>query len=271
MNAEVRSLRRLAALVGECEKIGMPVIAESIPGGWAREVPWDAEHIAWGARVCVEIGADAIKTMAPPDVDDLARRGGELRCPPVRPGRSQEWTARTRRSTMPGCVVEAGASGIAFGRNTWGAADPTGMVRRLYEAVHGHSPSSLTRYPTHPGPRRRGVAARTVLRTRGHSVPTRIGRRFCGGTGRINLGGGTCSDRKTPGHGRSGCKTWKGHAAAAGPRERLQSRGEVRETRSLLPGFSTGVQNDERHYAESALARLGCPGVLGGRLRRYRW
>ena len=50
MNDEVRSLRRLAALVGECEKIGMPVIAESIPGGWVRDVPWDTEHIARSAR-----------------------------------------------------------------------------------------------------------------------------------------------------------------------------------------------------------------------------
>ena len=35
-------------------------------------------------------------------------------------------------------VVEAGASGIVFGRNVWSAGDPTSMVRRLYEAVHGH-------------------------------------------------------------------------------------------------------------------------------------
>lgn len=136
MNDEVRSLRRLAALVGECEKIGMPVIAESIPGGWAREVPWDADHIAWGARVCVEIGADAIKTMAPPDVHDLALVVENCEVPLLvlggpRKDSEDEAVDYARR------VVEAGASGIAFGRNTWGAADPTAMVRRLYEAVHG--------------------------------------------------------------------------------------------------------------------------------------
>ena len=136
MDDEVRSLRRLAALVGECEKIGMPVIAESIPGGWAREAPWDTEHIARGARVCVEIGADAIKTMAPPDVDDLARVVENCEVPLFVLGgpkkdSEDEVVDHARR------VVEAGASGIAFGRNTWGAADPTAMVRRLYEAVHG--------------------------------------------------------------------------------------------------------------------------------------
>ena len=34
-------------------------------------------------------------------------------------------------------VVANGASGIAFGRNTWSAKDPAAMVRRLHAAVHG--------------------------------------------------------------------------------------------------------------------------------------
>ena len=137
MNDEVRSLRRLAALVGECEKIGMPVIAESIPGGWAREVPWDTEHIAWGARVCVEIGADAIKTMAPPDVGDLPGVVENCDVPLFVLG-GPKMTSEDEAVDHARTVVAAGASGVAFGRNTWGAADPTVMVQRLYEAVHGH-------------------------------------------------------------------------------------------------------------------------------------
>ena len=136
MNDEVRSLRRLATLVGECEKIGMPVIAESIPGGWAREVPWDAEHIAWGARVCVEIGADAIKTMAPPDVYDLPGVVANCEVPLFVLG-GPKMDSEDEAVDYARMVVEAGASGVAFGRNTWGVADPTLMVRRLYEAVHG--------------------------------------------------------------------------------------------------------------------------------------
>jgi DhnA family fructose-bisphosphate aldolase class Ia len=34
-------------------------------------------------------------------------------------------------------VVAAGAAGIAFGRNVWGSPDPTTLVQRLREAVHG--------------------------------------------------------------------------------------------------------------------------------------
>ncbi len=135
---EVRSLGQLATLVGECEQLGLPVVAESIPGGWGRDVPWDSEHIARAARVCVEIGADAIKTMAPPEVEDLERVVESCQVPLFvlgGPRRDSEDEAvdHARR------VVEAGASGIVFGRNTWGAADPTAMVRRLYQAVHGRA------------------------------------------------------------------------------------------------------------------------------------
>ena len=137
MEGGAPSLQRLATLVGECERIGMPVVAESIPGGWRQEVPWDAEHIGRAARICVEIGADAIKTMAPSDPSDLSEVVENCEVPlfvlggPKRET-EDEAVGYARR------VVEAGASGIVFGRNVWSAGDPTSMVRRLYEAVHGH-------------------------------------------------------------------------------------------------------------------------------------
>ena len=74
--------------------------------------------------------------MAPPEVDDLRHVVENCEVPlfvlggPKRD--SEDDAVRYARE-----VVVAGASGIAFGRNTWGAEDPTAMVRRLYEAVHG--------------------------------------------------------------------------------------------------------------------------------------
>jgi DhnA family fructose-bisphosphate aldolase class Ia len=133
---EALSLRRLAQVVRECEKIGMPVIVESIPGTWARTVPWDTEHIAKSARVCVEIGADAVKTMAPPDISELAQVVENTEAPLFVLGgpkkENEEEAVQYARD-----VIAAGASGIAFGRNTWGAVDPTAMVRSLHAAVHG--------------------------------------------------------------------------------------------------------------------------------------
>jgi DhnA family fructose-bisphosphate aldolase class Ia len=37
-------------------------------------------------------------------------------------------------------AMEAGAAGVAFGRNVWGASDPGAMVRDLCRIVHGPEP-----------------------------------------------------------------------------------------------------------------------------------
>lgn len=130
------SLRRLAAVVKECEQIGMPVVVEVIPGSWAKTVPWDTDHISKSVRICVEIGADLIKTMTPPNVSDLAEVVANCEAPLVVLG-GPKMASEAEVLQYASDVVAAGASGIAFGRNTWGAKDPTEMVRNLHAAVHG--------------------------------------------------------------------------------------------------------------------------------------
>lgn len=133
---DVIGMRKLVALVNEAEKVGMPVIAESIPGSWARTVPWDAEHIAKAARICVEVGADAIKTMMPEDESEIPDVIANIEAPVFCLGGPKKET-EDEAVAYARTVVAAGASGIAFGRNVFGAKDPTAMVKRLYEAVHG--------------------------------------------------------------------------------------------------------------------------------------
>jgi DhnA family fructose-bisphosphate aldolase class Ia len=130
------SLRKLAALVGEAEKVGMPVIAESIPGSWARAVPWDAENLSRAARVCVELGADAVKTPAPEDLSGMPVLVGNCEAPVLILG-GEKKGSEDEAVAYAAAVVAAGAAGVAFGRNVWGAGDRTAMVRRLYRAVHG--------------------------------------------------------------------------------------------------------------------------------------
>jgi class I fructose-bisphosphate aldolase/fructose-bisphosphate aldolase/2-amino-3,7-dideoxy-D-threo-hept-6-ulosonate synthase len=133
---EGKSLRRLAAVVREGERIGMPVIAESIPGTWARTVPWDTEHIARAARICVENGADAIKTPAPPETADVAVVVANTEAPVFILG-GPKMESEDAAVQFAADVIRAGAAGIAFGRNAFGADDPTEMTRRLAAAVHG--------------------------------------------------------------------------------------------------------------------------------------
>jgi DhnA family fructose-bisphosphate aldolase class Ia len=129
-------LRKLVALVNEAEKVGMPVIAESIPGSWAKTVPWDAEHLSKAARICVEIGADAIKTPAPEDLSEMSVLIDNCEAPVFILGGPKK-DSEDEAVEYAKSVVAAGASGIAFGRNTWGSKDPKAMAKRLHEAVHG--------------------------------------------------------------------------------------------------------------------------------------
>jgi DhnA family fructose-bisphosphate aldolase class Ia len=133
---EAVGIRKLAALVDEAEKVGMPVIAESIPGSWARTVPWDAEHIARAGRICVEVGADAVKTMMPEDLAEIPGVIANIEAPVFCLGGPKR-ESEDEAVEYAAAVVAAGASGISFGRNVFLAQDPTEMTRRLYRAVHG--------------------------------------------------------------------------------------------------------------------------------------
>jgi DhnA family fructose-bisphosphate aldolase class Ia len=135
---EDRSLKRLAKLCAECELLGLPVMAEMIPGGWGRAVEWSVENVRAAARIGVELGADIIKTVCPGPPESFAAVVEGCPAPVVALGgpkvESEDEVVQLARG-----VVGAGAAGVAFGRNVWGSADPAKLIARLHDAVHGTS------------------------------------------------------------------------------------------------------------------------------------
>lgn len=130
------SLRRLAGLASECEQLGLPVMAEVIPGGWGQAVPWTVENVARAARIGAELGADVIKTVCPGPPEDFAAVVEACPVPVVALG-GPRMSSEDDVVALAGGVVAAGAAGIAFGRNVWGSPDPAALLRRLHQAVHG--------------------------------------------------------------------------------------------------------------------------------------
>jgi len=133
---EHRSLVRLAELCTECEGLGMPVMAEVVPGGWARAVEWTTVTVARGARIAAELGADIVKTVCPGDPTGFAEVVEACPVPVVALGGPKSGSENEVVDLAAG-VVAAGAAGIAFGRNLWGSPDPAALLGRLRAAVHG--------------------------------------------------------------------------------------------------------------------------------------
>lgn len=130
----------LLRIRGECSRYGMPLLVEPIamkpgPGG-ALVVDGDPRRIASLVRQAVELGADLVKADPP---DDLAALPDVLRVAGGRPllvrggsrGEESDVLRRTR------AVIEAGASGIVYGRNIIQHPDPAAITRAFLEIVHG--------------------------------------------------------------------------------------------------------------------------------------
>jgi DhnA family fructose-bisphosphate aldolase class Ia len=132
---EHHSLQRLARLAAECEHVGLPVMAEAIPGGWAQDVPWTVENVARAARVAVELGADIVKTVCAGPTEEFGAVVEAAGVPVVALGGPKAESEDDVVALARG-VVEAGAAGVAFGRNVWGSTDPRKLITRLREAVH---------------------------------------------------------------------------------------------------------------------------------------
>lgn len=137
---EEHSLLRLTRLVSECEQIGLPVMAETIPGGWGQAVEWSTENVARAARLAVELGADMIKTVCPGPAEEFAAVVDACTVPVVALGGPRMEDEDAVVAFAAG-VVQAGAAGIAFGRNVWGSPDPAALTARLVSAVHGNNPA----------------------------------------------------------------------------------------------------------------------------------
>lgn len=132
---ESASLRVLTDLADECSRWGLVVLAEMLVNGQDGGKP-SAQDVGFAARVGADLGADLIKTtyIGPP----AAFRTAIASCyPPVVVLGGDK--AGDDRAVLVSVAeaLEAGASGVAIGRNVWQHADPAGMTRALAGLVHG--------------------------------------------------------------------------------------------------------------------------------------
>jgi DhnA family fructose-bisphosphate aldolase class Ia len=109
----------------------MPVKSARFPD------PTAPDAIAAATRTGAELGAHVVKTSmpSPPSAVDQAVAAGV----PVVLAGGDPTSDREGFLGAFRAACEAGAAGVAVGRNAWGAPDPGEMVRALVRTVHAEA------------------------------------------------------------------------------------------------------------------------------------
>ncbi|HYB76912.1 MAG TPA: hypothetical protein VEE85_01815 [Candidatus Bathyarchaeia archaeon] len=126
---ESKEIARTADVARECERIGIPLIVESLARGQNVENPGEPRWLNLHTRMAAELGADAVKTDY--TGDPVSMKFVVENCPiPIlvlggdRQGADEDALEAVRNAVL------AGAAGVFFGRNVFQAADMESFLRQ---------------------------------------------------------------------------------------------------------------------------------------------
>jgi len=133
-------VQNIMRLRGECDRAGMPMMIEPVPmapntAGY--DVHRDAERLRGLVRQATELGADLIKCDPLPEKADFERVVRAARVPVLVRGGGRISDEEILRVTAE--VLEAGATGLVYGRNVIQHDDPAAMTHALAALVHEHA------------------------------------------------------------------------------------------------------------------------------------
>ena len=134
---EMQMAREVTELVSQGLEAEMPLILESLPYGIGKAETYTPENIGFAVRMGAELGADVVKTAFPTGgtVDEFKKIVDACFVPVVVLGGAAMGDDEALL-TMVSNAMEAGAVGIAVGRNVWQHANPAGMAKAMQAVVH---------------------------------------------------------------------------------------------------------------------------------------
>lgn len=125
---EVQMMQEFARITDEAHAAGLVAIMWAYPRGKHVEGKEnDTETIAYAARLGLEMGADYVKVSYCDKFDWVVKSAGKTRVL-VQGGSKKEETVLL--SEMQG-AMQAGAAGVAIGRNIWQSQDPIGLSKKI--------------------------------------------------------------------------------------------------------------------------------------------
>lgn len=136
---ESGTLTNASRLAGECAKWSLPLMVEALPGGFADFKQHTPKNILLACRIAAELGADFIKTEYTGDKESFGQVVAGCYRPIVVLGGGKVGSNRAVL-TLVRDALDAGAAGIAVGRNIWQHPNPRALVSALFQVVHEDAP-----------------------------------------------------------------------------------------------------------------------------------
>ncbi|TXT61667.1 MAG: 2-amino-3,7-dideoxy-D-threo-hept-6-ulosonate synthase [Promethearchaeota archaeon] len=122
-------------VVESCREWNIPLLAMMYPRGRKIEDENDPEVVNIAVRAGAELGADIVKTNYTGDIASFKYIVEGVDIPVIIAGGPKMDTTEDLLQ-MVYDSIQAGGSGVAFGRNVFQAKDPTKLVRAIAEIVH---------------------------------------------------------------------------------------------------------------------------------------
>ena len=130
---EAQSLANLGRVAAVCNKWGLPLVAEMLPGGFSsKEVT--IQQIQVSARLAAELGADIVKIKYQGPAEGFKAVTCSSYIPVVILGGSKQSPDQLIGEVKQ--ALEAGARGVAVGRNIWQADHAGEMAALLAGVIH---------------------------------------------------------------------------------------------------------------------------------------
>jgi DhnA family fructose-bisphosphate aldolase class Ia len=141
---ETKEVARNAEVARECERIGMPLIIETLARGKNVKNPSDPKWLKLHTRMAAELGADLVKTDYAGDLRSM--RGVVENCPiPILVLGGSRCSSDAEAIALIHGVAAAGAAGVFFGRNVFQADDMDAFLQNARAALNENEKSPTGR------------------------------------------------------------------------------------------------------------------------------
>jgi DhnA family fructose-bisphosphate aldolase class Ia len=136
-NYEKANFQECADLIRLSLDTDIPVILESLPFALGAPEKYTVENVSFAVRLAAELGADVVKTPYPTNgtVEDFRRIVAQSFVPVIILG-GAAMGDDAGLLKMVEDAMDAGAAGIAIGRNVWQHKNPAAIARSLAAVVH---------------------------------------------------------------------------------------------------------------------------------------